>query len=123
MSKSRLVYSTESGRICPRCSDPVSFCKCKQKKEATNKSIAGLPEDGIIRISREIKGRKGKTVTVITGIPLDISELKKLTKKLKTICGSGGSIKEGAIVLQGDHRLAAMEEITKQGYRVKLAGG
>jgi len=123
MSKSRLVYSTESGRICPQCGKSVSSCTCKKKKELRNNPAGKFPDDGVVRISRQVKGRKGKTVTVISNIPLENPDLKILAKKLKTLCGSGGSLKEGVIVIQGDHRQVLLEEIKKQGYRAKLAGG
>ncbi|MFC1495392.1 stress response translation initiation inhibitor YciH [Thermodesulfobacteriota bacterium] len=123
MSKNRLVYSTESGRICPQCSNPVFSCTCKKKKELKNNSSEKFPDKGIVRISRQVKGRKGKTVTVISNTPLENSSLKILAKKLKTLCGSGGSVKEGIIVIQGDHRQVVLDEIKKLGYSAKLAGG
>ena len=72
---------------------------------------------------RETKGHKGKTVTVIGNIPLKESELKDFAKKLKTRCGTGGSVKGLEIVIQGDHRQTILDELIKQGYRAKLAGG
>lgn len=79
--------------------------------------------DGIIRIRREVKGRKGKGVTTLSGFALDASELKQLAAKLKRLCGTGGSVKAGIILIQGDHRTALQAELSKQGYQVKLAGG
>ena len=72
---------------------------------------------------RETKGHKGKAVTIIGNIPLKESELKEFAKKLKIRCGTGGTIKDSEIVIQGDHRQATLDEITKQGYKAKLAGG
>ena len=96
---SRLVYSTETGSICRKCGKPAAACRCKKKKPATpNKPPSGCPDDGIVRIRREVKGRKGKTATIIVGIPLDNNELKKFTKELKQRCGASGSIKDGAII-------------------------
>lgn len=121
---SRLVYSTETGRICPKCEKPAADCTCKKKKPATfNKSQSGCPDDGIVRIRREIKGRKGKTATVIIGMPLDDNDLKQFVKQLKQRCGAGGSVKDGAIIIQGDHRQTILDEIKKQGYNAKIAGG
>jgi translation initiation factor 1 len=117
---SRLVYSTESGSICPSCGRPTKNCSCRVKKP---KSHAQVHSDGIIRISREKKGRKGKTVTVITGFDSANDDLKQIAKNLKGKCGSGGSIKDGVIVIQGDHRQAIQGELQRQGFKVKLAGG
>lgn len=79
--------------------------------------------DGIVRISRETKGRKGSGVCLISGLPLDGDGFKMLAKQLKQLCGTGGSIKNGMIEIQGDHREVLKAELVKQGYRVKLAGG
>ena len=119
-----MVYSTETGRVCSECGRPVSACSCKKKKAANpGKQPAGYPDDGTIRIQREIKGRKGKTVTAVFGVPLENEELKKFAKTLKHRCGAGGSVKDRVIVIQGDHRQALLDEIRKLGYTAKLAGG
>ena len=118
MGNSRLVYSTEDGRMCKACGKPTAKCVCK-KKQAMSK----VRTDGIIRIRREVKGRKGKTVTVASGFELDGAELKALAALLKRRCGTGGSVKDGDIVIQGDHRDILLSEIKKQGYKVKIAGG
>jgi translation initiation factor 1 len=76
-----------------------------------------------VRIQREVKGRKGKTATVIIGLPLDEGGLKQLAKTLKQRCGSGGSVKDGNIIIQGDHRQTILDEIKEQGYKAKIAGG
>lgn len=124
MNDNRLVYSTETGRICPGCSNPTSACVCKKKKTVkVQKPSNSYPNDGTIRIQREVKGRKGKTVTVIFGVPLENEKLKQLAKVLKSRCGTGGSVKNGHIVIQGDHRQTLLAEIKKQGYKAKLAGG
>jgi translation initiation factor 1 len=121
MANSRLVYSTESGRICPACEKPNAGCTCKKRKAAKEQHT--YPNDGIVRIRREVKGRTGKTVTSVWGIPLDDKELKQFAKALKRRCGTGGSVKDGVIVIQGDHRKTLQAEIKNQGYIVKLAGG
>ena len=82
-----------------------------------------LKKDGIIRIRRESKGRKGKTVTTVFGFDLDMENLKYLAKSLKQHCGTGGSAKAGIIVIQGDHRDKIKKFLERQGYAVKLAGG
>ena len=113
---SGLVYSTEQGRMCPDCSQPVTACTCKQAKPRP----AG---DGIVRVSRETKGRKGKGVTLIKGLDLDDEVLIALAKQLKAACGSGGTVKNGVIEIQGDHLDKLLELLNKQGHLVKRAGG
>lgn len=119
-NNSRLVYSTDSGRICPKCGKPTGNCSCKKKKPKLKNNIQ---LDGVIRIRREKKGRKGKTVTSISGFQEGTDDLKQIAKKLKSQCGTGGSIKEGVIIIQGDHRQTIQNELQKQGCKVKLAGG
>ena len=120
MDNSRLVYSTESGKICPSCQKSISECTCKKKK---SRSQTNIKYDGIIRIQREVKGRKGKTVTTVFAFQLADDELKNLAVQLKRRCGTGGSVKDGVIIIQGDHRNTLITELKKQGYKVKLAGG
>jgi len=115
-SECTLVYSTSEGRICPVCSNPVDNCIC-------HKRTAAPRGDGIVRVSRSTKGRKGKGVTVITGIPLSGDELRSLALKLKQRCGAGGTIKDGTIEIQGDHRDRLVSELTELGYKVKRSGG
>lgn len=81
------------------------------------------PQDGIIRIRKEVKGRKGKQVTVVSGLPDTDDSLKQTAAHLKRVCGSGGSIKDGCVIIQGDHRDTVQSELRKQGYSVKIAGG
>lgn len=111
-----LVYSTEHGRICPDCSKPIEGCICKKQKP-----IAG--GDGIVRVGRETKGRKGKGVTVISGLTLDQTGLLALGKDLKKRCGTGGTVKDGRIEIQGDHCDVLIEYLQKRGWRVKRSGG
>lgn len=110
-----LVYSTDKGRICPDCRQPVAQCRCR--------SAAAPAGGGIARIQRQVQGRGGKTVTVISGLALDAPALKALAKALKQRCGSGGAVKDGAIEVQGDHRELLKAELEQRGYRVKLSGG
>ena len=121
MNNTRLVYSTESGRICPACGHPTTKCTCKKKKTAKKQSI--YPNDRIVRIRREVKGRKGKTVTAVFGVPLDDKKIHKFAKTLKRLCGTGGTVKDGIILIQGDHRETLLKKIKQQGYTVKLASG
>jgi translation initiation factor 1 len=116
-ASSALVYSTDAGRICPACQKPVAQCICKS-------SAAALPKgDGVVRVSLDTKGRKGKGVTVVKGVPIDSAALLQLGKQLKTACGSGGTVKDGVIEVQGDHRATVIAALKKQGYTVKQAGG
>jgi len=114
-----LVYSTESGRLCPDCGEPIDACKCEEQADAAR--VASL--DGVVRIRRETSGRKGKGVTTVSGVPLVEKDLKALAKKLKQQCGTGGSVKDGIIEIQGDHRDILKKALEGQGYTVKLAGG
>lgn len=111
-----LVYSTAQGAMCPTCGNPLTACTCG-KKNAMPKG------DGKVRVGREKKGRKGKGVTVITGIPLGHEALRQLAKKLKQQCGAGGTIKDGVIEIQGDHRDFLVAELRKQGYDARRSGG
>ena len=114
---SSLVYSTEHGRTCPKCGHPIAQCACSQKQPTAKKS------DGIVRVSRETKGRKGSGVTLITGLPLADSELTALAKQLKQRCGSGGTVKNGVIEIQGDQRDVVLAELIRLGYQAKKVGG
>ena len=99
---SNLVYSTETGRICPCCSRPVAECQCR--KNGYSKTRDSVQKGDRVRVSYTTKGRKGKGVTLITGLAMDNDELKALAKKIKQQCGSGGTVKQGNIEIQGDHR-------------------
>ncbi len=112
-----LVYSTESGKICPNCEKPEDDCICSELQKSR---VVG---DGTVRVSRETKGRKGKGVSLITGLPLNELELKFLAKKLKQRCGVGGSVKNGVIEIQGDVRDTLVAELQKEGYKAKKVGG
>jgi len=112
-----LVYSTQHGRICPGCRMPIANCQCRRAAKAPQTG------DGVVRVGRETKGRKGKGVTVVTGVPLAADALGELASKLKRICGSGGTVKDGAIEIQGDHRDLLVAELAKLGWTVKRSGG
>lgn len=113
---SKLVYSTEHGRMCQTCRHPQNACTCPKQAQTP-------PSDGVVRVARQTKGRKGKGVTLITGVPLPPAELKQLGKQLKKMCGSGGTLKEGILEIQGDHRDKVLEELKRRGWSVKKAGG
>jgi translation initiation factor 1 len=117
MDNSRRVYSTESGRICTSCAKPLADCACRKKQAPP------VPSDGVIRIRREVKGRGGKTVTVASGFQISDDGLIKLSAELKRRCGTGGSAKDGQILIQGDHRETLLAELKKKGMVAKLAGG
>ena len=113
-----LVYSTEFGKMCPGCNKPIAKCVCQKKQSQS------IPKnDGIVRLMRETKGRKGKGVILITDVPLNNDGLKKLAKSLKQKCGSGGSLKNGIIEIQGDYRDVLEKELSRLGYKVKRTGG
>ncbi|MBW4056618.1 MAG: stress response translation initiation inhibitor YciH [Proteobacteria bacterium] len=102
------VYSSETGRI---------------KQKSTGSKPSTQQSDGIVRLRREVKGRGGGTVIVISGIPLSAPEIKDLAGALKKKCGCGGTVKEGVIEIQGDHRDTLSTELQARGFKVKLAGG
>lgn len=111
-----LVYSTDTGRMCPACRKPVAQCICG----AVSATPAG---DGVVRVSRETKGRGGKAVTLVRGVPLGEEPLAKLAKELRTACGAGGTVKDGVIEVQGDHADRLVELLKARGHNVKRAGG
>ena len=113
-----LVYSSEHGRHCPDCGKPLARCSCRDKK-----TQSGPPKDGVVRVGRETKGRKGKGVTVVTGVALGTGELGDLAKQLKAKCGAGGTLKQGVIEIQGDHRDTVVGLLQEAGFTVKRAGG
>ena len=110
-----LVYSTDGGRSCPGCRKPVAQCCCQKPLSTSG--------DGVVRVSRETKGRKGAGVTLVTGLVLSEAEIKVLAGELKKKCGVGGAIKNGIIEIQGDNRIAVHKLLVEKGLQVKLAGG
>lgn len=111
-----LVYSTDSGTMCPTCRQPLAQCTCRSARPVPS-------GDGIVRVSRETAGRGGKAVTVVRGLGLDDAALVPLAKQLKAVCGAGGTIKDGVIEVQGDHCDRVVEALKKLGRVVKRAGG
>lgn len=102
--------------MCPGCGKPAAQCVC-------GKAPAVPSGDGIVRVSLDTKGRKGKGVTLVTGVLLDAIALARLGKELKAACGSGGTVKDGVIEIQGDHRELVVSRLQAQGFTVKRAGG
>ena len=112
----RIVYSTGLGHLCPNCRRPVRECVCP-------KSAPGAAKPSAVRVARETQGRAGKGVTTITGLPLSLSDIEALATKLKKRCGSGGTVREGIIEIQGDHRDVIVAELIKMGWPAKKSGG
>jgi translation initiation factor 1 len=103
--------------VCADCRRPHTECRCREK------TATGAVGGRIVRVGRETKGRRGKGVTVIAGLPLSPGELADLARELKKKCGSGGTVRDGAIEIQGEHRDFVVEELTRRGFRAKRSGG
>jgi translation initiation factor 1 len=125
----RLVYSSEQGRMCPACGETEARCKARgrcrgggarARVAAREAEAAAEASDGIVRVGRSTKGRKGKTVTTVTGVP--IADQAELASALKRRCGTGGALKDGVIEIQGEHRDVLVEDLTARGYSVKRSG-
>ncbi|RVU47619.1 translation initiation factor Sui1 [Rubrivivax rivuli] len=112
-----LVYSTDTGRMCPACRQPLAACLCKALAKAVP---AG---DGTARVTREKQGRGGKTVTVVRGLALDAEALGALGKRLRSACGAGGTAKDGVLEVQGDHADKVLTLLLAEGFKAKRAGG
>jgi translation initiation factor 1 len=112
-----LVYSTDVGRTCPLCRQAFHPGACKAQASAP---VAG---DGTARVQRESKGRGGKVVTLVRGLPLAQEALAALGKQMRTACGTGGTLKEGVLELQGDHADRVVAWLIAEGYKAKRAGG
>lgn len=103
--------------MCPACRRPVAQCTCRQA------APPAAAADGFVRVQRETKGRGGKAVTVVRGVPLEADALARLAQQLKAACGSGGTVKDGAIEVQGDHVEKVMAWLQQHGHKVKRSGG
>ena len=110
----RLVYSTGTGRVCPGCGWPADNCQCS--KPGKDQPI---PSRIVAKLRMEKKGRGGKTVTVVDGLPHNAEFLKDLGQELKRACGTGGAVSDGAIELQGDLRDRVRDVLVKKGFVVK----
>jgi translation initiation factor 1 len=111
-----LVYSTDSGRMCPGCRQPAAGCVCAALAKT---APAG---DGTVRVGCETKGRGGKAVTTVRGLDLAPDALVALGKRLRTACGAGGAVKDGTLEIQGDHRDRVIAALQAEGLRVKRVG-
>ncbi|HEY4669334.1 MAG TPA: hypothetical protein VIH05_06130 [Tepidiformaceae bacterium] len=116
---SRLVYSTDGGRVRP----PSDEKPAKSRRGQPSARRQQVPDDGIVRIMRDSRGRGGKTATTITGLPGTEAELDTFLKVLKQHCGAGGTREGRILAIQGDQRERLREKLTALGHRVKLAGG
>jgi translation initiation factor 1 len=112
----RIVYSTGIGSLCPNCRRPVRECVCP-------KGVPGAAAVAAIRVGREIKGRAGKGVTTVSGLPMSIGDIEALATQLKKRCGSGGTVRQGVIEIQGDHRDVIVAALIKLGWPAKKSGG
>jgi translation initiation factor 1 len=112
----RIVYSTGIGSVCPNCRRAVKDCVCP-------KGAPGAAKPGAVRVGREVKGRAGKGVTTVTGLPLGPKDIDALATGLKRRCGSGGTVRDGVIEIQGDHRETIVAELVKLGWPAKKSGG
>ncbi|MBL8842847.1 MAG: stress response translation initiation inhibitor YciH [Planctomycetes bacterium] len=117
-----VVYISGLGRVCPRCAEPVASCRCAGQRAAAAAS-AKPRGDGVVRLRRETQQRGGKVVTVVDGVPLVGAELETLAKTLKQRCGTGGTLRDGVIELQGDQRDKVEPLLRERGFTVKRAGG
>jgi translation initiation factor 1 len=113
-----IVYRTGTGRMCPGCRRPFAQCVCK-----TAAAAAARAQAGAVRVSRQTQGRAGKAVTLISGLPLGAAALAGLAGELKRHCGSGGTVRDGVIELQGEHRDAVLAELLRRGFAAKRSGG
>jgi translation initiation factor 1 len=112
----RIVYSTGIGSLCPNCRRAVKDCVCP-------KGAPGAAKPGAVRVGREVKGRAGKGVTTVTGLGLSPADIDALATRLKKRCGSGGTVRDGVIEIQGDHRDTIVAELVKLGWPAKRSGG
>jgi translation initiation factor 1 len=113
----RLVYSTGVGRVCPGCGWPERDCKCSTR--TSNAAVPARPGAIVAKLRMEKKGRGGKVVTVVDGLPQNAAFLKELSQELKRACGTGGTAVDGAVELQGDLRDRVRELLLKKGFVVK----
>ena len=114
----QVIYSTDSNLQCANCGKQPGRCRCKKSSARKTADASGK-----VFVQRETKGRKGKGVTIVKGIPLAEDEIKALAKKLKKVCGSGGTIKNGILEIQGDHCDQVINYLSQYPWTVKRAGG
>jgi translation initiation factor 1 len=120
----RTVYSSEHGRVCPHCGLPTHKCQCRANPRGAGRAAGtAVAGDGVARVRREKKGRGGKTVTTVTGLPLAPDALRELAKELRRHCGTGGTVKDGVVEIQGDHADKVVAALEARAIPVKRAGG
>jgi translation initiation factor 1 len=112
-----IVYRSDVGPVCPGCQRPVAQCACKDAR-----GRPARPTAGAVRVARSTQGRGGKVVSVITGLPLGEAELAALAAELRKRCGSGGTVRAGAIEIQGEHRDTLVAELLRRGFNARRAG-
>ena len=119
----RVVWTTGAGQIryCSKCGKSEGECRCREERRMGNASVA--PRDGFVRLSLDRKQRRGKAVTIVAGVPGDLAQLTALAQQLRKLCGAGGSLKDGDIELQGDHRDKVEARLVALGYKIKRVGG
>ncbi len=119
----RVVWVTGAGQIryCSNCGKPEDECRCREERRMGSATAA--PRDGFARLSLDRKQRRGKAVTIVAGVPGDLAQLTSLAQQLRKLCGAGGSLKEGNIELQGDHRDKVEARLVALGYKIKRGGG
>lgn len=122
MGNERVVWVTGAGQVryCSRCGKPEGECRCNEQRRM---GAPSTPRDGFVRLALDRKQRRGKSVTVITNIPGDLAQLTALAQEFRKLCGTGGSLKDGAIELQGDHRDKVEARLAALGYKIKRVGG
>jgi translation initiation factor 1 len=121
MAQNRVVYDSAVGRLdrCSNCKRRIEACVCPAPRQQQQQQRT----DGIVRVMRDKKGRRGKTVTVVTGLPGNADSLAEVATTLKRLCGSGGTVSGDNVEIQGDHRDRVAAKLTELGHTVKLAGG
>lgn len=117
-----LIFDPDAGLVCPDCERPRDACACAERARAAA-DAAVAPSDGVVRVSRQTHGRKGKVVTLVSGLPLNAKQLAALAKQLKAQCASGGTVVDGVIQIQGDHRDTLVAALAKLGHEAKRVGG
>jgi translation initiation factor 1 len=118
----RVVWVTGAGQVryCKTCGKPEGKCRCAEQRRM---GTVATPKDGYVRLSLDRKQRRGKAVTLVANVPGDLAQLIALAQELRKLCGAGGSLKEGVIELQGDHRNKVEARLLALGYKIKRVGG
>ncbi len=123
MGNERVVWVTGAGQVryCSKCGQPEGECRCREERRMGASSA--VPRDGFVRLALDRKQRRGKSVTIISGLPGNLAQLTALAQEFRRLCGAGGSLKEGNIEVQGDHRDKVEARLLALGYKIKRVGG